>query len=471
MNRIPIFKKIYFVGIKGVAMTSLALFLKDYGVEIRGSDVEEMFPTDMTLQKNKIKVDLGFLNEYIEDFDPDMVIYTGAHNGIYNPQVKYSIDKKIKIIPHGQALGFFMRNFRQISVCGSHGKTTTSAMLATIFSNDKLDSSFTVGCGSICPIGNSGHAGSGNWFIAEADEYITDPNIDKTPRFMWQNPEIMVVTNIDYDHPDAYKNISEVINTFRKFADKVPKSGKILFNGDDFNSKLFNKYHNALSVGFSRNCDYQINIEKDSKNRIGFILLHKKITTPMITLQIPGIHNIRNGAMAIATAIESGIDIKIIQKQLSSFCGTARRFEKIAVYGKTILYDDYAHHPQEINATIEAVKTWYPDFKLCVIFQPHTYSRTKALLTEFSKAFDKCDDIFITDIYPSAREKMDLSISSKILAKKISENNKNVIYLDNWRILVSFLSNYKLKKYNVIFMGAGDIYVYSRVIANKLMNS
>ncbi|MBI3342632.1 UDP-N-acetylmuramate:L-alanyl-gamma-D-glutamyl-meso-diaminopimelate ligase, partial [Candidatus Gottesmanbacteria bacterium] len=214
MNKLQQSKRIYFVGIKGVAMAALAIWAKESGKLVAGSDVGEEFPTDEELKKAEIPVHEGFDEAHLAAFKPDLVIYTGAHGGRDNLQVQEAIKRGVASVPHGKALGMVMEGKRQISVAGSHGKTTTSAMIATILTEAKLDPSYAIGCGSIKGLGAAGHAGKGEWFVAEADEYVTDPGHDRTPRFLWQKPEVLVVTNIDYDHPDVYQDLSAVQQAF-----------------------------------------------------------------------------------------------------------------------------------------------------------------------------------------------------------------------------------------------------------------
>ena len=200
---------IHLVGVKGVAMAALAAYLSDRGIKVTGSDTEDIFPTDQELHEKGVTIYVGFdASRFIGEI-PDLVIYTGAHSGKDNVEVVAALSKNIPCLPHGQALGEFMEGNRQVVVSGSHGKTTTSAMVACIFESAKLYPSYAIGCGAITGLGAAGHAGKGNWFIAEGDEYVTDPHHDDTPRFLWMHPEIVVVTNVDFDHPDVYKDLSQ----------------------------------------------------------------------------------------------------------------------------------------------------------------------------------------------------------------------------------------------------------------------
>lgn len=420
-------KRIYFVGIKGVAMASLAIWAKESGKVVAGSDVGEEFPTDEELKKAEIEVHERFDESHITAFQPDLVIYTGAHGGRDNPQVVYAKEHDIPSFPHGQALGLAIAGKRQIAVAGSHGKTTTAAMIATILTEAGLDPSYAIGCGSIRGLGAAGHAGKGDWFVAEADEYVTDPGHDQTPRFLWQKPEVLVVTNIDYDHPDVYPDILAVQQAFAK----LQKQSKFTFvSADDEASSVLRRAGNVATFGLS---------EKLNE----------------LKLQIPGRHNMLNAQAAIAACGRIGIDWEVIKRGLERFGGTKRRFEKLKEVRGALIYDDYAHHPKEIEATIAAFRDRYPKKRLIVVFQPHTYSRTKALFSDFSKALSKADIALITDIYASARETQ----REEGLAQRLGG-----LYAPTRKDVSEWLHKELKEDDIVVFMGAGDIYQWARSI-------
>src|SRR3989344_3753646 len=224
-------KNIHFVGIKGIAMASLAVWAKEAGKIVTGTDVGEQFPSDEVLTTAGISFDVGFDPKHIDQYKPDLVVYTGAHGGRDNEEVQHAAKKGIALLPHGKALGLAMEGHRQITVAGSHGKTTVTAMIAMILAKAGLDPSYAIGSGMISGLGLPGHFGAGDWFVAEGDEYVTDPGHDATPRFLWQKPEILVVTNIDLDHPDVYPDLPAITNVFRKFAARV--TGNVIVNSDD----------------------------------------------------------------------------------------------------------------------------------------------------------------------------------------------------------------------------------------------
>lgn len=462
-------KKIHFVGIKGVGMTALAVYAKERGIALTGSDVDEQFPTDTVLKKASITVMTGFSPKHIEK-ETDLVIYTGAHGGRENPEVRQAIKQHITVLPHGQALGMFMVGKRQITVAGSHGKTTTAAMIATILSSNGLDPSYAVGCGEIFGFGAGGHFGNGEFFVAEGDEYVTDPGHDSSPRFLWQHPELLVVTNIDFDHPDVYASLADVKEAFVRLQRNLVSIKTTIVNADDRASDVLRRTGAVISYGFSSHADYQIvNISYRSM-RTFYSLEQKGKKIASFSLRVPGKHNALNGAAAAIVCHTLGLSWEKIETGLLGFTGTKRRFEKLGEKREILYYDDYAHHPREIVATIRGVRDWFSKRRIICVFQPHTYSRTKALLRQFSKCFSQSDVVVITEIYASARERDTMRITGKILADNVARHHTHVQFAADVKAVHSFLTQTLAPNDVVIFMGAGDIYEWGRDLVNKLAN-
>ncbi len=465
-------KNIHFVGIGGVAMTALAIIAKERGIQVTGADIGDQFPTDQSLRNADINVLEGFSSRHIETNRPDCVVYTGAHKGKENVEVVAAIKKGIPVFSHGQALGFFMQGKRQISVAGSHGKTTTAAMIATILSVAGKDPSYAVGCGEIFGLGLPGHFGKGEFFVAEADEYITDPSHDLTPRFLWQKPEVLVVTNIDFDHPDAYASLSDVQEAFLKLqAQEVGKKITII-NTDDLPSSILNQPQNTVvTYGHVPKGNIEVSQIHFEPGKTFFTLTRRPKKTYQCTLRVPGAHNVFNAAAASAACFTLGIDWETIQRGLFQFGGTKRRFECIGESHGVTFYDDYAHHPAEIAATIAGARAWYPDNRIIVVFQPHTYSRTKALFGDFAKSFTGSDIAVICDVYASAREHDQLGLSADALANEVKKYHHNVVYAPQKDAVKKFLLDNRRKNDVVIFMGAGDIFYWGREIAREFQLS
>lgn len=443
-------KKAHLVGIKGIAMAALAVYLKESGYTVTGADIEDDFPTKEELEG--IRIYTGFDEKRILQIQPDVVYYTGAHGGRDNPEVKCAIEEGILVFPHGKALGQIMKDSRQIVVSGSHGKTTTSAMIAMLLTHANLKPSYAIGCGSIGGLGAAGHKGKGDWFVAEGDEYITDPGHDPTPRFMWLEPEILVVTNIDYDHPDAYPNLRAVQVAFAALG---KKAGEIIVNADDANSRML---ASELTYGFSPASAYRITHIGMGVERSFFSLEERGVSLGEFTIKVPGRHNVLNATAAMIAAHQAGVSWDELRRGILAFTGTKRRFEKIGERRGVAFIDDYAHHPAEIAATLAAARSWYPDRRIIVVFQPHTYSRTNALLTEFSKSFGDANLVFLTEIYASARESDTLGLTETTLVTETAKHHCEVFYTKDKQAVGQLLSKTLEVNDVVIFMGAGDIY-------------
>jgi len=462
-------KHIHFVGIKGVGMTPLAIIAKEAGFIVTGSDIVDTFITSEILEKVGITPFAGFDASHIEG--ADLVITTGAHGGFDNVETKAAKEKGLMVWTQGQAVGEFMsgnlfkRSYEGISVTGTHGKTTTTAMLATIFSHAKLDPSYIIGTSFIPSLGLPGHFGKGRNFIAEADEYVTEPNYDKTIKYLWQHPSTIILTSIELDHPDIYASVDDMRNAFLQFANNLPVNGLLIVCGDDPQiQQLLREYRRkAITYGFSPKNDYVIKRVTGSEGNMFFHLFSKEVELGEFMLKVFGQHNSLDATAAIIAALESGLRIDQIKKALMTFSGSKRRSELVkTLKSGAILYDDYAHHPTEIKNTLEAFRDNFPKHRIVTVFQPHTYSRTKELYNDFVRSFQDTDTIILTDIYPSLREQPDPNVSSQKLALDIAKSHKNCIYLSSLDDVVEYIDKNAYKKDTIIItMGAGDVYKIS----------
>lgn len=472
LDDIHSWKRVHMVGIKGVAMAAMAVYLTQKGVKVTGSDVPDEFPTDAELKAAHIPVFGGFDPAHVlQKTLPDAVVYTGAHNGRDNVEVAAAIATSIPVFPHGQALGMVMNPYRQIAVGGSHGKTTTSAMIAAILDSAGAKPSYAIGCGSIGGLGAAGKFGTGNWFVAEADEYVTDPRHDKTPRFLWMKPEILVVTNIDFDHPDVYGDLSSVQDAFVQLQKQQVAQQLTIVNIDDPKSAPLLAGKHVITYGFSPRADVRISHVGDGAERTFFTLEQRAAKLGEFTLKVPGVHNVANATAAIIASQNAGVSWDQIRAGLLTFTGTKRRFEKVGNARGAIFYDDYAHHPAEIEATIAAARRWYQDSRIIAVFQPHTYSRTKALLGEFSKAFDATAISIIADIYASARESDTLGITSETLVEHIAKRGKEVYIGSGVENVVTLLDKLVTSGDVIVFMGAGDIATWGKFAVDALQKN
>lgn len=463
MNKI---KKIHFVGVKGVGMAPLAIIAKEAGFTVSGCDIDQEFITDAPLQKAGIVPMIGFYEDHVKNCD--LVITTGAHGGFDNVEVITAKQQEIPVLTQGEALGEFMtgkmfkRTFETVSVAGCHGKTTTTAMIATVLKENKLDPSFLIGTGDIPSLGSCGHFGKGNCFVVEADEYATEPKYDKKPKFLWQKPNIGIITNIEFDHPDLYPSMESIREAFLSFANNIQGNGTLVACLDDRETvkviKDFKK--RVITYGFSKNADFYLDKVSIEPDKIFFWVYSKDTLLGEFSLNVTGEHNALNALAAIVTCLELGVSIENIKKGLLGFKGTKRRMEYVGnLLSGAMLYDDYAHHPTEIGKTLETLKKAYPNKKIVCIFQPHTYSRTKSLFEQFINSFTAADIVILVDIFPSARENIDSSVSSKLLAQEISRIHRDVIYVPELKDVVKYV-NQKVfgKDFIVVTMGAGNVY-------------
>lgn len=459
-------KNIHFTGVKGVGMTPLAILAKEAGFDVSGSDINEEFITDAALRKANITPKIGFSSENIKDIY--LLITTGAHGGFDNPEVIEAKKRNITVWTQGQAVGEFMkgevfgRKFQGISVAGSHGKTTTTAMIATILKYANLNPSYIIGTSEILSLGLPGHFGSGKFFVAEADEYATEPQYDKTPKFFWQHPEILVITNIELDHPDLFENIEIMRKNFLTFAKNISSEGLLIICGDEEeNRKLIKEFNGkVVTYGFSPNNDYVIEKFKEDNAGSFFWVTSKGTSLGEFALGLPGEFNALNALAAIIAGIETGLSIDSIKNAIKNYKGAKRRFEYVGKLSfGAMLFDDYAHHPTEIRKTLKAFHENYKNKKIVCIFQPHTYSRTKALFDDFVNSFFFADIVAIADIYPSLREEKDPSVSSELLVKQMSQIHNNVRHVVGVKDVVEYISKNKFDEdYIIVTMGAGDIY-------------
>lgn len=420
----------YLIGIKGAGMAALAVYLKEKGHNVWGSDTAELFPTETTLFNNNIKIIEGFKAENIIG-EIDIVVATGAHGGLNNIEAMAAKEKNIPIQTLAEFIGDETKKYKTvISVCGTHGKTTISAMIAYVLNNLGLKSSHLVGTGNFSGL-NGGHFGGDDFLVLEADEYVSSPGIDNTPRFMYQNPHIIICTSVEHDHPDAYPTPSDLENAYIRFFQKLDhEKGVLIYCQED---KMLEEMASEL------NLNHKISYSEAD-----------------IRLSIPGRHNRLNASSVIALASVLNLERGKVEASLKSFSGSQRRFEKM-YEDKIVLIDDYAHHPTEIRATIEAAHQKYPSKRLFIIFQSHTYSRTQEFRNEFIDALSMADKVLITDIFASAREEGKV-ISGQDLAEEAKKAGKfNIDYCALGDIVSTVESQMKSGDV-IITMGAGSLY-------------
>lgn len=444
-------------------MTALALAYQDAGWEVQGSDTKDFQITDEPLKNRGIKVFEKFTPRNIWELKKmvwkpaiDKLIYTGAHHGSQNVEVKWAASRGIPVMNYARALGEFFTGKKQICVCGVGGKTTTTAMIATILNEADQDPSWIVGTSSVSSLPASGHFGKGDWAVIESDEYAADPESDKTPKFMYMNPQIIVCTNIWHDHPDVYKTEQDTVQAYLSFFSKLPKDGLLLIS-----SQVNGKFRPAEQDPAPQ--DKLIKCRKVCKTRVfDDNAALKQMVEEKIA--VPGEYNVRNAMAAVMTAEYIGIPRNKALEALKKYTGSKRRFEFIGESGGILIYDDYAHHPHEIESLLSAARQKFPDKKIKFVFQPHTFSRTKALFDQFVNSLKDVDEVILDPIFASAREAADAEINSEMLAKKINEKGGNAVFVPVRQKLIEYLVGTS-KSGEVIFtVGAGDLYeIHSKI--------
>ncbi len=443
---------IHFIGIGGIGMSGLSLIMKGKGFKVQGSDLNFNKNVER-LKKEKIKV---FIGQKKQNLKKATIIVTSSAIKKNNPEVIEAKRKNLPIITRGKMLAHIVSLTKNIVVVGSHGKTTTTSLIASIFQKTKLDPTIING-GVINSIKNTARLGKSDWSILEADE--SDGSFIHIP------PTYSIITNIDREHMDYYKSMDELKTYFIQFIEKVPSFGKSFICIDDkINNELVKrlKNQNFYTYGTNPSSNFLIKTIKQNKNYTEFDLNvnvpnKKKISIKKIKIPLLGIHNIRNSVAAAAVALTVGISFSDIKKGLSNFKGVQRRFNKIFTFNNIDFYDDYAHHPTEIKVVLDGVNKVYKNYDKVCIFQPHRISRLKDLRNEFSFAFKNADTVILCPIY-TAGEKINLGFDYKNFAKEIIKNSKVKLFLvkDSYH-LAKFIKKNMTGKKIVIGMGAGSI--------------
>jgi len=445
----------YLVGIKGVAMTSIAQCLLDAGKTVCGSDIEEDFVTEPILTKLGVKIeDIAVIPDFTQQ-NIDAVIYTAAHQGIDNPQVQAALQAGIPVYTQAQALAEFFNQKDGIAVCGVGGKSSVSAMITFVLQQLAPENlSFSVGVGEIIGMTKTGQwQNNAKYFVAEADEYVVDPHAKEkglviTPRFTFLQPFATVCTNLKYDHPDVYASFEDTKTTFAKFFGQIKNNGHLIINGDNQDlvqlaRELGRPDLKITTFGESETCDFRL---QDFD----------------FALQVPGKFNLMNALATLACLVQLGFDPEQIVATLNKFKSTKRRFELVKQDEQHYHYDDYAHHPSEILAVIDTLNENFGEQKKLISFQPHTFSRTRQLFNEFVDALathtQPNDEILLIDIFPSAREAFDPDMNCDKLVTAVKAKYPNC-QIQNLKTREALANYVKQSNYNVfITIGAGDIY-------------
>ncbi len=438
---------VYFIGIGGISMSGLAEILLTRGFKVSGSDRSPSELTDM-LEAEGANINIGQRASNITD-DIDLVVYTAAiHQD--NPEYVKCKELNLPMMSRAEFLGQLMKNYESsIAISGTHGKTTTSSMAGEILMASSLDPTLSIG-GILPSINGNIRIGNSEYFLTEACEY--------TNSFLSFFPKYEIILNIEEDHLDFFKDLNEIRTSFKRFGELLPEDGVLIINSDIKDYKEITKDILAKVVTFGKDerSDYYFSDLHTTKEGYSVFTFNTPSGKKQeVTLKVPGVHNVLNAVAALALADILNLDLTLSSKALFAFEGAKRRFEYKGNLKGINIFDDYAHHPTEIKATLQAAST-YPHKNMWVVFQPHTYSRTKAFMDEFAEALSLADNIVLTDIY-AARENDTLGISSEDLMNKVLEKGKKCYHFRTFSDIENFLLQNCIPDDMLITMGAGDV--------------
>jgi UDP-N-acetylmuramate--alanine ligase len=449
-------KKLHFVGIGGIGMSSIAEILLNQGFEISGSDRSL---SDITRRLNTlgVKVYEGHSAENLKD--ADVLVYSSAVT-LDNPEVMAAVEKKIPVIKRSEMLAEVMRMKYGIGIAGTHGKTTTTSMVGLTLTEGGIDPTIIVG-GKLSGLGGTNaRLGNGEFIVVEADEF------DRT--FLKLTPTIAALTTLESEHLDTYKDLNDIKSAFIEFANKVPFYGFVILCLDEEALQDIIPHINKkiITYGLTTQADLRAVDISFSETSSSYSVKYRGENLGRINLKIPGIHNIKNSLVAVCIGVELGIDFSIIKKSLEAFSGVFRRFE-IKYNQELLVVDDYAHHPTETSATLSAIRSGWSR-RLVAVFQPHLYTRTNNFFQEFGRSFLNSDVFICTDVYP-AREEPIPGVSGELITEATKKfGHRNVIYVKDKKDIPSRLMEIKKDGDIIITMGAGDLWKYGEQFIDLL---
>ena len=448
---------IHFIGIGGISMSGLAEILLKEGFTISGSDSKASNLTDK-LGSLGAQIYIGQKASNIEN-TPQLVVYTAAIRED-NPEFAAVKESGIPMLSRAQLLGQIMANYHHsIAVSGTHGKTTTTSMISQILLTAMKDPTISVG-GILDAIDGNIRVGKSEVFITEACEY--------TNSFLNFYPRYSIITSVEAEHLDFFKDLADVRNSFHAFASNTASDGTVIINGEiaDYQDITAGLDCNVITYGLCENFDYYAqNITFNEKACAHFTALYRGSEIGTFTLSVPGMHNVANALASIALCLKLGISADDIKRGLLAFGGTHRRFEYKGRRNGITVIDDYAHHPTEVEATLSAAKN-YPHGRLVVAFQPHTYSRTNAFYKDFARVLSAADLIVLSDIY-AAREKNTFGITSEVILDELKKLDCKAYYFSSFEEIEKFLNENCINNDLLITMGAGDIYQVGEYLLNE----
>jgi UDP-N-acetylmuramate--alanine ligase len=449
--------RIHFVGIGGIGMSGIAEVLLNLGYKVSGSDLRA---SDITERLTSLggEIFFGHARENVAHADV-VVISSAVHDD--NPEVIEARERLIPVIPRAEMLAELMRMKYGIAVAGTHGKTTTTSMVATLLSKGGIDPTIVIG-GRLNSIGTNARLGQGQFLVAEADE--------SDGSFLLLSPTIALVTNIDADHLDFYSGIEEIKDTFVEFINKIPFYGLAVLCLDNVNVAdiLPRVKKRFTSYGLSAQADFRATDVKLSGFSTSFVAHHKGVRLGEISFNMPGAHNVLNALGAIAIAMELDIPFETIREGFASFGGVGRRFQLKGEVNGIMVIDDYGHHPTEVRATLGGAKAGWGDRRLVVVFQPHRFSRTKELFEEFVQAFHDADVLILTDIYPAGEAPIE-GVTAESLATRIRRHGqRDVTWISDRDLLCDHLERVLQPGDILLTLGAGNAWQIGETMLQRM---
>lgn len=449
-------RRVHFVGIGGIGMSGIAEILINMGFTVSGSD-KNLSEITERLKKLGAKIYKGHSANNVKE--TDVLVYSSAVH-LDNPEILKAQQLKIPVIRRAEMLAELMKMKYGIGIAGTHGKTTTTSMIGLILTEAKMDPTIIVG-GKLSGLGGTNaRLGEGSFIVVEADEF------DRS--FLQLTPSIAIITTLEREHLDIYSDLEDIKKAFIEYANKVPFYGFVVLclDEDALQDIIPQIKKKIITYGLTSQSDLQAIETSYDKSKSEYTLLYKGKNLGRIELNVPGVHNVRNSLAAIATALELNVPIETIKKAIKSFNGVFRRFEIKAEIDKTIIIDDYAHHPTEVAASLLAAKTGWKK-RVIAIFQPHTYTRTRDFYQEFGKSFFNADMLIVTDVYP-AREEPIQGVDGELIAEAAKTfGHKNVHYIKDKKDVPEFVMKNLSGDDLIITLGAGDIYKFGEELISR----
>lgn len=452
-------KKIHFIGIKGVAMSGLAVICKERGCEVRGSDIGKVFITDKVLEEKQIEVMKNFSAENML-WNPELAVM-GASWSEDHPEYIEAKKISIPVITESELRGELSREKITIAVTGVHGKSTTTSLLAYIFTLAGLKPSYLVGTAFIPDLGVNGHWDEGKYFIVEGDEYVKSKT-DSSPKFLDLDPDTTIMTALEWEHVDVYKNVGEMEDVFKKLIQKTKSEVVACRDWQSIQKIIEGNEKKVVTYGYGVDADWQATDFSQHLHYSQFRVKKNHRLFDDFELNLMGRFNALNALACIIVSLRFGIDKDVIKEALKTFSGLERRMN-ITSFKELIFIDDYGHHPTEVRETLHAIRGTYAKRNIICVFQPHMVSRTVAFLDQFGKSFQDADAVVLTDIFASEREKA-FDFQTSDLYEEIKKHHQNVLYFGGLENTARELKKILRTRDVIVTMGAGDVYKIKKLM-------